>query len=103
MTINSIFRKASDARNETKAQTIRAHMTDYARQFNESVRLIAAIEALLELPCPPRDPKLNSSLTLQPMADYHPEGSLRIVFDNVTMQPIGAEILVSEGSEDANS
>jgi hypothetical protein len=98
MAIESIFRKAMDGTQVIGKTTVRENMRVFAKQLTDSVRLIADLEMLLNTPTPVRDSRFNSSVTLQPMADYHPEGQVRVIFDNITMQPIGAEIVIEDAA-----
>lgn len=102
MAIESIFRKATNGTQVKGNTNVRENMREYARQLTDAVRLIADLEMLLNSGTPVvRDSGFNSSVMLQAMPDYHSEGQIRVIFDNVTMQPIGAEIVTEDKADGA--
>lgn len=100
MGIESIFRKSRATQEQLRQMSVHGAMRDYVNHVSSAVRTLAQIEELLSKPRPEHIKGITSRVTLAPLPDYHPEGCLRILFDDETKQPIGAELVAVEEGPD---
>lgn len=95
MGIENIFKSRAAHSDAMEKARVRQAMSDYASSIADAVDTIGRLEALLSRPCPERREGFTSSLTMQPIPDYYPTHCIRVVFDNKTGLPIGAELIES--------
>lgn len=101
MELARVFGKAREHNREVAEKSTYGVMREYAHELSKAVELISQIEAMLDKPMPPHIKDVTSTVTLQPLTNYHPDMCIRIRFSNKNKLPIGAELIApSEDTPD---
>ncbi len=101
MGIENIFKSGAAHRDAMEKTRARKAMVDYVDKLSSAIEAITSLEALLSKPFVGELEGRTSSLTMQPIPDYHPEHCVRVVFDNKTCLPIGAELIESRQEQES--